>query len=174
MNQQPASTAARMSAATVKPTSVKLPQTSRRQTIGTAIVVFYMSVTFVLTHVKLKGTILDHSNFPTEFQIVDKLYHFVAYFILMFLILFCFSPTTPTTASRRGGNRGRVGSAKRMLLWSCFIIAYGLFDELTQPFFGRRFEMLDLLANVVGISFAQAAFVAVDVLGIRRQLWEWD
>ena len=38
-----------------------------------------------------------------------------------------------------------------MLFWGALVLSYGVFDEITQPFFGRRCDVYDLLANLVGI-----------------------
>lgn len=139
------------------------------RTKGKVLLFVYMTSTFILTHIKLKGTLLDHHNFPSDFQIVDKLYHFVAYFGLTFLVLFCLTKHP----KKKPNAVVRVESARTMMMWCFFIVLYGLIDELTQPYFGRRFELLDLLANIVGISFAQAAFVMSEATGVRRRLLDW-
>ena len=128
----------------------------------------YLVGTFILTHMSLKGTMLDHENFPSQFQIVDKIYHFCSYFVLAFLVLSFF--TIPSTDKKQAV---RVRSAKQKALWCAIIVIYGIFDELTQPYFGRRLEVLDLLANCVGISFAQVLFVVFEASGLRRTMWKW-
>ncbi len=160
-----------------KPRSGNKPKTSprkpairipRARNIGYVVVVSYMIVTFILTHINLSGTILDHSNFPTQFQIVDKIYHFVAYCTLTFLVLFfLLEPNTDRKSKVK-----RAVSARTLAMWCTLILLYGVFDELTQPYFGRRLEALDLLANVVGISVGQALFVVTEATGLRDVMWK--
>lgn len=137
-----------------------------KRVIGPGIVTAYLAATFALTHVNLSGTLLDHTNYPTEFQMVDKIYHFVAYMTLTFLVLFFL--TDPVKGK---SNRVRAGSARKLAIWCGFLILYSIFDEVSQPWFGRRLEALDLLANVVGISFAQGFFVFTEATGFRHKLW---
>ncbi len=137
-----------------------------KRVIGPGIVTAYLAATFALTHVNLSGTLLDHTNYPTEFQIVDKIYHFVAYMTLTFLVLFFL--TDPVKGKSK---RVRADSARQLAIWCCFLVLYSIFDEVSQPWFGRRLEALDLLANVVGISFAQGFFVFTEATGFRHKLW---
>lgn len=147
-----------------KPT-IRVP---RAKNIGHIVVLSYMLVTFILTHINLSGTMLDHSNFPTQFQIVDKIYHFVAYCTLTFLVLFfLLEPNTDRKSKVK-----RAVSARTLAMWCTLILLYGVFDELTQPYFGRRLEALDLLANVVGISVGQALFVITEATGLRDVMWK--
>lgn len=138
-----------------------------REANGLGILVGYLATTFFLTHVNLSGTVFDHKNLPSSLSLLDKCYHFVAYTILTFLVLYAF--TNPKTTGRNK-KRIRLTSAKRLCMWCCFIVVYGIFDECTQPFFGRNFEVFDLLANLVGIATGQMLLVLCEVTGFREKL----
>jgi VanZ family protein len=80
----------------------------------------YWVLCFILTH-------LPPSRALPEVAGTDKLLHFSGYSLLGFL-LYSFLPlkTLPV------------------------LMIYSLFDESTQPYFGRDFEWLDLLADNLG------------------------
>ena len=46
---------------------------------------------------------------------------------------------------------------------------YNIFDEATQPMFGRTFETWDIFANCLGIFLGQIAFVIADATGWRKK-----
>ena len=140
---------------------------SLRRNIGVAVLMVYLSITFFLTHIDLSNTMLDYRNYPSEFQIVDKIYHFTSYSIMMFLVLFAM--TRPEVGGKRK-DRVRIASAKRLVMWCVFVVFYGVFDECTQPYFHRSFEVLDLFANFFGIAVGQAAFVIAEASGWRRKV----
>jgi VanZ family protein len=124
-----------------------------------------IGVCFFITHMDLTGTILDYQNIPVQFQLLDKFYHLGSYGLLTFLVLHSFmKPLEHWTKAER------IATAKRMVLMSLFVLAYGIFDEVSQPFVGRRFEVLDLFANCFGIASGQLTFVFVEAVGIRDKL----
>ena len=132
---------------------------------GICVLVAYLCVSFFLTHANLTGTVLDHHNFPSQLQVLDKVYHVVSYGVLIFLVLFAF---TKPVAGR--SERDRTVSATHLIIWCVFVVIYGIFDEATQPYFGRRFEVLDLIANVFGIATGQMLFVVAEATGWRDRL----
>ena len=81
--------------------------------------------------------ILFFSLLPSEGEkkilISDKLFHFVAYGLLIL----------PVSLER----------VYSQLLIFVFAMSYGGFIELIQPFWGREADMVDFWANVVGIIF---------------------
>ncbi len=151
----------------ITPWNIRRGIQSFRKSIGIAILMIYLSITFFLTHIDLSNTMLDYRNFPSEFQIVDKIYHFTSYSILMFLVLFAM--THPEVGGKRK-DRVRIASAKRLVMWCLFVVCYGVFDECSQPMFNRSFEVLDLFANFFGIAVGQAAFVVAEASGWRRKV----
>ncbi len=68
---------------------------------------------------------------------IDKVIHASLYAVLSFLL-----------SERLAKN----GSAKKHA-WIVFFVlaAYGIFDELTQPYFSRTTETLDWLADICGV-----------------------
>ena len=83
----------------------------------------------------------------------DKLLHLVAYFVLAALL---------------GANvalRGRLGW-RPLLVCLAIVVAFGAFDEVTQPAFGRDANRFDWLADCTG---AAAGLLAVAALAA---LWQ--
>lgn len=99
----------------------------------------YWVLCFVLTHIP------NPKHIPAEGGF-DKVLHFTGYFILSFL-LGSFLASKKKSASS--------------LFQFCFVILlfYGLFDENTQPYFGRDFEWFDLLADLLGTSLGAFMFL---------------
>lgn len=89
---------------------------------------------------------------PSSVEVNDKLMHFAAYFVLTALLVF--------------GNAMRGRLDWRTMVQTFLIVAvYGIFDELTQPLFGRDGEVLDWLGDVAG------AFTAILVtFGLYQQI----
>lgn len=89
------------------------------------ILIAYWILCFFLTH-------LPPSNVPQVANNFDKAFHFAGYMLLAILFQF----------NRRRG----------VLVSLLVLTAYSLFDELTQPYVGRTFDWLDLLADFIGSS----------------------
>lgn len=120
---------------------MKSAATSRSQLLCTLVLAIYWLAMLAGTH--WPNFKLD--QFP---QNTDKVLHLSAYAGLAFLI-----------ALRLGLRRssGRVerlaqnGVSMQDCLWiMAVIVAYSIFDELTQPYFGRTCEFLDALADWIG------------------------
>ena len=95
----------------------------------------YWVALFASTHLPdtaVSGPVFDY----------DKLAHAGAYGILTTLIL---------VSWRRAG--GAPGLGGRLLVAS-IVLAYGVVDELTQPFVGRQCELADWLADALGAGLA--------------------
>jgi VanZ family protein len=73
----------------------------------------------------------------------DKLAHFIAYFILAALLVLSIR------------TRSLVGA----LLGIMVVLAYGAFDELTQPLVGRFASLEDWLANAAGAMVATVVMI---------------
>ncbi len=107
----------------------------------------YLAATFSLTHINLSGTVLDQSSYPAEFSMIDKLFHFGAYCGTTLLLMWCL---------RSGRLGGLVTDSRNLFLATAItltlvVLAYGAFDELTQPYFGRRCDIFDWFANLIGV-----------------------
>ena len=95
----------------------------------------YWVALFTSTHVPdttVAGAVLDY----------DKLAHAGAYGVLATLVF---------VAWRRTGARPGLGG--RLLLAS-IVLAYGVVDEMTQPYVGRQCELADWLADALGVGLA--------------------
>ena len=103
------------------------------------------------------GTHLPPSKLPIRPRHVsDKVQHFCSYGILTGLLLLALG-------SGVNGQRSSNGTGVSLALLALLGVAgYGLFDEMTQPAFGRSFEWLDWCANIAGALFALGL-----VLGLR-------
>ena len=97
----------------------------------------YWVILLVLTSIPSEGT-------PT-FGIGDKFEHLIAYFVLSILLQLTF----------HFQNKYKILNVRHAfytLVIACF---YGIFDEIHQYFIpGRYFDLLDLLANFIGIVIA--------------------
>ena len=95
--------------------------------------------------------VLTHSPLPPEAvprSGVDKIYHFFGYLILAFLF--------------QAFLEGKKKSAReRFHLGFVILIVYGFLDEVTQPFFSRAFDLLDLSADGLGIILGSLLFLKI-------------
>lgn len=82
----------------------------------------------------------------------DKLVHAAAYAVLTTLLCI---------AWRRVG--GSLGLRGRLVI-AAVILAYGAIDELSQPYFGRSCDLMDWIADGVGVTLA----LVVDAWRHRR------
>lgn len=108
-----------------------LPVRTTRRRLRTVVWVACVIGAFVATHVPPPDMPIPHA--PS-----DKLLHFVGYAVLGIV-----------TVWRVMGGRSDVG-ARTLILWCLGLIAWGFFDERTQPLVRRGFEWLDWVANIGG------------------------
>ena len=94
---------------------------------------------FVATHIPGRSV--------PQVHVGDKLLHVAGYFVLTSLLL--------GVLATRGMPRGR-----RVVVVLAVLAAYGAFDEITQPLFGRSADTVDWLADMLG---GVAAIVAWEV-----------
>jgi len=95
----------------------------------------------------------------------DKMIHLVAYALLTVLAFWA--------AASYPKIRSRLGNLWYALVLVGLLAGFGLFDEATQPWFGRSFEWLDYSANLAGILLTAALLGAA--LAIRGRLpWATD
>ncbi|QDT70560.1 VanZ like family protein [Planctomycetes bacterium MalM25] len=118
----------------LKLSSAESFRTSNRRWLG--VLMAYWTILFTATHIPapeaIAGAALDY----------DKLIHASAYFLLTTLML---------RAWRRPG--GLLAGRGRHVV-AAIAIAYGAFDEATQPFFNRVGDLADWLADSVGVTLA--------------------
>ena len=99
------------------------------------ILAIYWPIAFIGTHLPRFGPLRGEPRhrFP-----LDKLAHFACYALLAWLILLLLS------------RRMRLPAA--IVLTLAVAAAYGVVDELTQPFIGRTADRWDYVANLAGIA----------------------
>ena len=116
----------------------------------------YGLVLFTATHVSL-GHVREHDWYLAQKEyFLDKLMQFGAYGLFTTLVGITFIPVSRDPSET-------VTDLSPARLWKIGLIM-GLFatiDELTQPLFGRTFELADCVANVMGIAFGLVAFVVI-------------
>ena len=86
----------------------------------------------------------EHASIPVIG--FDKVIHLVAYGVLAWLLAWCvYAGEKKPTAS------GLLGLF-------AIVMAYGYFDECTQPPVGRTYDLYDLAADAIGAAIALTAF----------------
>lgn len=100
------------------------------------------------------GTHLPKIPKPLDTSLPDKTLHYAAFAGLGFLL-----------ASRRA-TTGRIRWRDAALLLG-IMAAYGIFDELTQPFFGRTADPFDWFADLIGGTSGLLLFLAAEFVWRR-------
>lgn len=59
-------------------------------------------------------------------------------------------------------------SGLRVMIFLALVAGIAIFDELTQPFFGRKYELMDVIANIGGVIPGFCLFLVLNEL--RHQL----
>jgi len=106
----------------------------KRHILTITVLVFYWPGIFILTHIPLP-------SIPSLFDVrlSDKTLHFLAYFVLVFLLWFAINPNTKTNWR------------KPAVWWILFVVIwYGIFDEWLQRYVGRDPDIIDFLADLSG------------------------
>lgn len=111
----------------------------------TTLFIGYLISMFVSTHLPT-ATVA-----PTVDVIGDKRVHLLSFAVLSFLCVLTLWMWRKTL------------SAPQLLCWGiAAVTAYAIFDETTQPLFGRNFEWMDLFADVYGLCLGgSSALIAI-------------
>jgi VanZ family protein len=107
---------------------------SRKQKPIIISLLIYWPTLFVLAHIPIPQLV-------RKAGVSDKIIHFVAYLVLVFLLWFVISP-------------GRKVNWRRTTAWWVFFgaVCYGIFDELMQGVVaGRSCDAMDFLADLAGV-----------------------
>jgi VanZ family protein len=115
------------------------------------IVAFYVALCFAATHLPVPDVSVPQSLLGVP---IDKIAHFSMYSLLGFLLSWMLSMRT--VADEQTASRTWFHS----LLVLTIVGLYGMFDETTQPAFGRTFDMLDWTADMIGAVCGILAFLA--------------
>lgn len=124
---------------------------------GPVCAIVYAVALFTATHVSL-GHMKEHDLYIAQKEYyIDKAVQFLAYGLFTVLVGLAFVPTSDdpseTVKELNGQRMFRIGLAVGL---------FGLFDEGTQPLFGRNFELADCAANVMGIAFGLVGFIVLN------------
>jgi VanZ family protein len=108
---------------------------SRRQKLIIVSMLFYWPTLFVLAHIPIPQLVRTA-------EVSDKIIHFVAYLVLVFLLWFAISP-------------GRKVNWRRAAVWWVLLVTvcYGVIDELLQGVVvGRSCDVMDFFADLAGVT----------------------
>jgi VanZ family protein len=114
---------------------MKLVQTK----LALVLLILYWIAIFALTHIPIK-----HLSFlVTQVNASDKTLHFLAYFILGYLLWIAVNPYQ------------KVEWQKSRVWWILLVIVwYGALDELLQVYLSRNSSIYDFIADISGATFA--------------------
>lgn len=103
-----------------------------RKKITLLLLLFYWVAIFILAHIPIPELVY-------KAQVSDKIIHFLAYLILVFLFWFATNP-------------GRKVNWRKGTVWWVFLITavYAIIDELLQGYVGRSCDAVDFAADIVG------------------------
>lgn len=103
----------------------------RKKLVLTALLLYWPAI-FVATHLPIPKLV-------QQAGVSDKILHFVAYFVLVFLFWFTIIPER------------KVSWRKTAPWWILLtVVCYGLIDEVLQIYVGRNYDTTDFLANLTG------------------------
>jgi len=107
---------------------------TRRQILTITVLVLYWPAIFILSHIPIPQLVY-------KARVSDKTIHFLAYFILVFLVWFAISPNKKV-------------DWRRAPAWLILIIViwYGVLDEWLQAYVGRNADVMDFATNLAGVS----------------------
>jgi VanZ family protein len=107
--------------------------------LALVLLILYWIAIFVLTHIP----IVHLSFLVTQVNASDKTLHFLAYFLLGFLLWIAIHPFK------------KVEWRKSRVWWTLFVIVcYGTLDELLQAYMSRSSSIYDFIADISGATFA--------------------
>ena len=106
---------------------------SGRQKLTIIPLLLYWPAIFIATHIPKMPIWVIRAH------ISDKILHYIAYLVLVFLLWFAISPYK------------KVRWRRAAVWWVLFVIAwYGVVDEWLQGYVGRNPDVVDFLANLTG------------------------
>lgn len=105
---------------------------ARRQKVILISLLLYWPAIFILAHIPVP-------QFFHGAQVSDKNLHYIAYFVLVFLLWFAISPDRKVKWNRAA------------VWWVLFVVVcYGVLDEWLQGYVGRNADVMDFFADLAG------------------------
>jgi VanZ family protein len=106
---------------------------TRRWKLAIVALAVYWPTLFILAHIPIPGKVRDAG-------VSDKVLHFLAYLILVFLFWIVLNP-----------NRKVCWRKAASWLVLLIMLVYGIMDELLQGYWGRSCDVMDLVADLAGV-----------------------
>lgn len=127
---------------------------------------FYLMLLITLTHLPLDYVVTDTIQRQTRIYWMDKVVHGILYTGLTTLLFLC---VKPVEYDDRTGDL--IILPGQIFILSVNVVLLAVLDEVTQPFFGRSFEVLDLAADIAAIFPGASVFLMIQLMGqsIRHQ-----
>jgi VanZ family protein len=135
-------------------------QPSRSLTLWGVSLVCYWLLMLLAFHIPISKRLEDEARLPPN---SDKKIHLLLYGGFGLLL----SGTLDTYGRRRGRVLPVVAQAALMMIAAT---VYGYVDEVTQPFTGRRYDLKDFYADIIGAAAGIAAYHLLRVMGVMRRL----
>jgi VanZ family protein len=121
--------------------------------------VFYVLLLVTLTHLPLDSVVAEGVQEQARLMWMDKVVHGVLYTFLTLLFLLC---SQPVSHDEKTGDL--VILPDRLLAMAIIVMLVGLLDEMTQPWFGRNLELLDLAADFAAIFPGSCLFLLSHII----------
>ena len=107
---------------------------------------FYTMMLLTLTHLPLDHVVTESMHEQARTLSMDKIAQTLLYTFLTLSLLLCFQPVCH---DERTGDL--IILPYRLLTVAIMLMLIGVSDEITQPWFGRNFELMDLAADAAAI-----------------------
>ena len=108
---------------------------SHRPKLTIISLLLYWPTIFILTHVSLARV----PHWIVQTHMSDKIFHYLAYLVLVFLLWFVISPYK------------KVKWHRATAWWVVFVVVwYGVVDEVLQGYVGRTCDVMDFFADLAG------------------------
>lgn len=127
---------------------------------------FYLLLLITLTHLPLDYVITETLQQQTRVYWMDKVVHCIMYTGLTTLFFLCMKPVE---YDERTGDL--VILPGQIIMLSIHVMLFAVLDEVTQPFVGRSFELLDLAADFAAIFPGACVFLMIQLMrqSLRHQ-----
>jgi len=122
--------------------------------------VCYWLLMLLAFHIPISEEVAEEADLPLN---SDKTIHVVLYAGFGLLL----SGTLETYGRRRARTMPTAAQAALLL---AVVSVYGYLDEFTQPWTGRRYDLADFAADVVGAVVGIAIYQLLRALGLFRRL----
>ncbi len=120
---------------------------------------FYALTLITLTHLPLEYVMTEELQQQSRIYWMDKIVHVVLYSGFTTLLFLCINPVEYDEITG-----DLVILPGQILILSLQVVLLALLDELTQPYFGRTFEVLDFAADFAAIFPGASLFLVIQLM----------